>query len=147
MTSETALALAVRFRKLMEELDRSQWGTQFRGFPRGSCGAATEMFGTYLFEECDLNAKYISAVHRDNFSSYGSHAWLELGNLIIDLTCDQFSHDPLPAPYVGRDSIWHSQWAVETKAYMEVWLQINRTQMFAAWGAAYMDLLRHLHRR
>ena len=146
MTPETILELACKYRKLMDDLDRRKCGVQFSSFPRGSCGAAAEMFGTYLFERYSVNAQYVSSTHTDGFEPHGSHAWLELDDLIIDLTCDQFSHDPLPAPYVGKDRSWHSQWAVEHKTDMEVWLECNRALMFSTWGEAYKDLLEQLNR-
>ena len=87
MTPEAIKRLAVKYRNLIRESDRSQWGPQFRDFP-GACGDVSEMFGTYLFERCGVNAKYVSSVEGTGFD--GTHAWLELGDLIIDLTCDQF---------------------------------------------------------
>ena len=143
MTPEAIKRLAVKYRNLIRESDRSQWGPQFRDFP-GACGDVSEMFGTYLFERCGVNAKYVSSVEGAGFD--GTHAWLELGDLIIDLTCDQFPQDPLPAPYVGKDRAWHSRWVIDRESCMKVRLDRDRTAMFWSWGTAYMDLSEQLER-
>jgi hypothetical protein len=139
MTPEAIKRLAVKCRKLIRESDRSQWGPQFRDFP-GACGDVSEMFGTYLFERCGVNAKYVSSVEGTGFD--GTHAWLELGDLIIDLTCDQFPQDLLPAPYVEKDRAWHSRWVVDRKS------SINELSEGEDWGRswrrAYEDLLEQL---
>ena len=94
MTPDDILELALRVREVMDEL-APKWGVPFCNFPRGSCGAAAEMFGTYLFEQFGIDAKYVSAPHREGLETRGSHAWLEIDDLIIDLTYDQSLHDAL----------------------------------------------------
>jgi len=49
MTPDDILELALRVREVMDEL-APKWRVPFCNFPRGSCGTAAEMFGTYLFE-------------------------------------------------------------------------------------------------
>jgi len=46
MTPDDILELALRVREVMDEL-APKWGVPFCNFPRGSCGTAAEMFGTY----------------------------------------------------------------------------------------------------
>jgi hypothetical protein len=148
MTPAAIKELAVRFRELIDESDRSQWGASFEDFPNGSCAAVAEMFGTYLFKRCGVNAKYVSAVHRDGHHPHASHAWLELDDLIVDLTCDQDQFpEPLTTPYVEKDSAWHSQWSAERKETdMDERLESDCTRMFADWGIAYQSLLEQLDR-
>jgi len=131
---------AVKCRKLIRESDRSQWGAPFCKFPYGSCGAVAEMFGTYLCEECGVeNANLVSANHCDGLQTHGSHAWLELSDLIVDLTCDQFPEAPC-APYVGKDRTWYSQWDVEKRTSMKTLLERDHDRIWSDWGAAYNDL-------
>ena len=139
--------LAHRYRKLIDDKPDKEnaWNAQFYGFPNGFCDFVSQMFGKYLFERCGVNAKYVSGTHREGFCPYGSHAWLESGELIVDLTCDQFPHDPRPAPYIGKDPTWHSQWSLErTETRMDKLLECDGDEMGRPWDVAYQDLLEQM---
>ena len=137
---------AVRFRAIIDAADRSTWGVVFKSFPRGSCGAVSEMFGTYLLEEKSIESSIVHATHSGGFGAYGSHAWLKVSDVILDLAGDQFQHDPLPVPFVDTDRTWHDQWTIDSSTPFDRWLDINRDQMFFTWGNAYRDILRALER-
>ncbi len=137
---------AVRFRAIIDAADRSTWGVVFESFPRGSCGAVSEMFGTYLLEERNIKPSIVLATHSAGFDAYGSHAWLMVSDVILDLAGDQFQHDPLPAPFVNTDRTWHDQWSIDRSTPFEKWLDGNRVEMFFTWGNAYRDILRVLER-
>jgi|AntRauTorcE11897_2_1112592.scaffolds.fasta_scaffold06581_1 hypothetical protein len=58
-------------------------------FPDGSCGFASEMLGSFLYEH---GYKPINRVHTYcYFDRDQTHTWLEFENLIIDITADQFN--------------------------------------------------------
>ncbi len=135
---------AVAFRVTIDASDRSAWGVIFESFPRGSCGAVSEMFGTYLLEERSIKSSIVHATHTAGFDAYGSHAWLMVSDVILDLAGDQFQHDPLPAPFVDTDWTWHDQWTIDSSTPFEQWLDDNRDQMFITWGVAYRGILRAL---
>ncbi len=66
----------------------------------------------------------------------------ERDELIIDLTCDSFLHDPLPAPFVGVDRTWHDQWKVDFSSSIGDWHSANRPHFNAFFGTAYAQVLR-----
>ena len=135
---------ARRFRQIIDGADRSRWGAPFKSFPQGSCGAVSEMFAVYLFEEHAVSTRIMGATHAAKSERYGTHSWIERDELIIDLTCDSFLHDPLPAPFVGVDRTWHDQWKVDFSSSIGDWLSANRLHFNAFFGTAYAQVLRVL---
>jgi hypothetical protein len=75
----------------------------FRRFPQGSCGDAALLLGRYLRETGFGNPVYISGKRAEY-----SHGWLQLGNVIIDITADQF-FDISESVIVTTDDTWHRQ--------------------------------------
>ncbi|MCP4124426.1 MAG: hypothetical protein GY751_22005 [Bacteroidetes bacterium] len=82
-------------------------GVAFSSFPRGSCGEAAPMLGTYLIEQGLGEFQYMlgdyGSIEGGNWSS---HAWLQSGNLIVDITADQFP-DIDKKVIVQEDHEWH----------------------------------------
>lgn len=74
-----------------------------KNFPRGCCGVVSELLGEYLNTEQGMNAEYVCGV-RDG----ASHAWLEQGDLVIDITSDQF--DGRPSVFVDAKDDWYRSW-------------------------------------
>jgi hypothetical protein len=75
-------------------------------FPRNSCDHASALLGRYL-QEHGFDVVYINNGCRDGNSWKNSHAWLEIGDMIIDITADQFS-DQTERVIVTTDHTWHS---------------------------------------
>lgn len=66
----------------------------FSGFPRGCCGDTCDLLA-HFFNEYKIEATYICGTNyvEDPFESQ-SHAWLLInGELIVDITGDQFKFD------------------------------------------------------
>ena len=144
MLQPDLIKLTRRFGQEIDGADRSNWGVAFKHYPRGACSAVSGLLGTYLFEEHGFSTELIHATHKAGFEPHGFHSWLEADGLIIDLTCDQFSHDPLSAPYIGRDRSWHNQWKIDGRDDMGTWIPINRNHMSVTCGEAYKDILQRL---
>lgn len=99
-------SLARAFRSALDAADRSSWGIEFSAFPAGACGDTSLMLGEFLFERGCGSFEYISG-----FCDSGTHAWIEKGGLIVDITGDQFS-DFGQRVYVGKDRSWHSRYEI-----------------------------------
>jgi hypothetical protein len=99
---------AEEIRKVATEFRRALEGggkflpDPFGAFPEGSCGGASEVLGIYLKDELGIDCIYVSAWNYCNGAR--SHAWLEYGDLTIDITADQFGQNPV---VVERGSEWH----------------------------------------
>ena len=98
-------ALASAFRRAILSCDSRALPTRFLDFPRGTCGEATLLLAKYL-EEQGCGKFYYMLGQRDN----QSHAWLQRGDLIVDITADQFADQPAPV-VVTTNSPWHQAFA------------------------------------
>ena len=72
-------------------------------FPAGCCGITSELLGEFLNSLGIGTFDYICG-ELDG----ASHAWLECGGVIVDITSDQF--DGRPAIYIGAPDDWYDQW-------------------------------------
>lgn len=88
------------FRDTIDEIDKKSLSPQFQSFPDGSCGAASDVLGTYLdelgYEPIYRVLKYCRITEQNQ-----SHTWLEYENLLIDITADQFNDNLKIAPLFG----------------------------------------------
>ncbi|MFY0312911.1 hypothetical protein ACFMBG_23940 [Leisingera sp. D0M16] len=78
-------------------------GVQFDDYPNGSCGAASEILAEYLHASGFGVFAYV--VGRDGVRS---HAWLEQGRVIVDVTAGQFEGAPEPI-IISTDQSWHER--------------------------------------
>ena len=98
---------AIRFRSALESVPVSELPVTLQSFPRGSCGDATLLLGTYLIEEGFGSFDYVLGERGDPIGAgWTSHAWLEQDGVIVDITADQF-HDGPGEIIVCRGSKWH----------------------------------------
>lgn len=95
------------FRRAIEVCDKKLLPCTFSKFPRGSCGDATCLLAKFLEEEGFGQFDYVSG-DRGKWS----HAWLQQGTLIVDITGDQFD-DMQSLVFVATGSEWHDQFAGE----------------------------------
>lgn len=97
---------ARRFRGAIERAPRKALGISFERFPRGACGDATPLLGTYLLEQGLGPFQYVLGERAtrdpDGHPSTESHAWLEAGELLVDITADQFGDYPPVIVRYGR---------------------------------------------
>lgn len=97
-----AVAEAVRAR--LEKADLSTAHECFRYFPRGACGATCDVLATVLERRFGVRPLWVNAEIREGEVWKGSHAWLEVEGLTIDITADQFGEAPV---IVTKHSPWH----------------------------------------
>lgn len=82
-----------------------------QGFPAGACGDATPLLGYYLKTHGFGTFDYVSGIGEDEDGERTSHAWLRQGDIIVDITADQFRDK---APVIVTDaSPWHEGFEVE----------------------------------
>lgn len=82
---EALKKIIVPFRKAIE-LSKNDLGIPFTDFPMGCCGDTCLLLCHYLKSQGFNKVRYVVA---DDILGY-SHAWLEVNNVIIDITASQF---------------------------------------------------------
>jgi hypothetical protein len=92
---------AARFRAALEQGSLRLHGLQ--NFPRGSCGDASELLGQYLQDSGLGTWDYRLGFEPE---SMNSHAWVEQGQVLADITADQFPDVSDPV-VVTADRSWH----------------------------------------
>lgn len=105
LTLEELTRLSREFRAAIEGADKARLFITFENFPRGSCGDAALLLARYLSDHGAGMADYVLGARGVGNDAH-SHAWLQLGDLIIDITADQFPDQPEPV-IVATDSPWH----------------------------------------
>src|SRR5271170_3727205 len=81
--------LCISFRSAITRTDRRLLSPTFHDFPHGSCGDASLVLGRFLSERGYDIPDYVNGIR----ARY-SHAWLELGMMILDITLTQYRDDP-----------------------------------------------------
>lgn len=80
-------------------------------FPHGACGDATLLLGYYLKTLGLGTFDYVLGMGEGEDGDQYSHAWLRQGDIIVDITADQF---PAKAPVIVTDaSPWHDSFSAE----------------------------------
>lgn len=105
--------LATQFRKALENCPKEILPVGFEKFPTGSCGDACLLLGRYLRDSGLGDFDYVlgeAGAHDDD--TWHSHAWLQQGDLIVDITADQFADFDYPV-VVTTDSQWHRKYRVK----------------------------------
>ena len=98
--------VATAFRSAIVASPRNDLPT-LRDFPRGSCGDASILLGQYLFDTGHGLWVYAGGERETDLQS---HAWLERGALIVDITANQFT-DVSESVIVTCDRGWHKQFS------------------------------------
>lgn len=84
-------------------------------FPRGTCSDASLLLGVYLQREGYDEITYISGNRgKRSDGSWTSHAWLEIGNIVVDITAGQF--DEISTDWIVlHDSMWHQSFEIQLR--------------------------------
>lgn len=97
------------FRNELEQLkDLGKLPAHMQSFPSSCCGVVSEILGDYLNSQLELQVEYVCG-EKDG----GTHAWLELEGVLIDITSDQF--EGRTRVYIGANDDWYSAWAVASR--------------------------------
>ena len=126
MNIEAIVKSAASFRMAIEKVKHTL-GVSFVDFPRGSCGDATPLLGTYLINQGLGTFDYrlgTRGCHEDD--SWFSHAWLQKDNLVVDITADQFP-DITQKVIVKYDSGWHQTFDSENEHVADYRIYDQRT--------------------
>jgi hypothetical protein len=114
MNEHDLRVVAAKFRGALEIVGPASGVAGLRHFPRESCADTVLLLGAHL-----LDAGYgaFDGVGGE-FASPGdaghSHAWLEQGGLIVDITADQFP-EVSDRVIVTRDDEWHRRFHVSNR--------------------------------
>ncbi|MEE2602551.1 MAG: hypothetical protein VX595_05740 [Pseudomonadota bacterium] len=106
-------ARSVRFREAITSVPRSNfpWNSSMgiSQFPSGCCGDASQTLATYLHSELGIVCDYVHGEKGGKNNEIGSHAWLEIEGIVIDITADQFNDRGynLHNVYVGPKTDWY----------------------------------------
>lgn len=102
------IQLGRRFRTAIEHVMKTAWVPEhLRDFPHGCCGTISELLGEHL-NSLDIGEFIYVCGEKDG----GSHAWLEVYGLVVDITADQF--EGRPAVYVDAKDAWYGEWEVDS---------------------------------
>jgi hypothetical protein len=101
--------IAIKARKVFEEHHMEISGVLFNMFPRASCGPSADLIAQYLKDNGVKNVVYVYGERGS-----GSHGWLEIDDVIVDITSDQFK-DGVGAVYVSVDRTFHNNFLPHNK--------------------------------
>lgn len=120
--NETGLyILAKTFRDAIEKAQKAgdfYKDMVFCKFPAACCGDTACLLGQYLLEH-NIESQYVCGNYYGD-DRCQSHAWVRVGNIIIDITGDQFKYRPeflyynIPV-FVGRSDSMHRIFEVEER--------------------------------
>lgn len=83
----------------------------FPSFPRGWCGCVSRVLGAWLTDSFQDNEFFYICGNRS-----GSHAWIEYGEIILDITADQFDDcDDAIIVKPNKESMFHRSFEIEDK--------------------------------
>jgi hypothetical protein len=133
---------ATEFRAGIEKSEVSLLPYCMRNFPRGSCGDASLLLGTYLTEKGFGEFSYICRVCYDGSPNWNSHAWIQKENLFIDITSDQFP-EVRKKVLVLYDSKWHLKFnEPELEGVADYRIYDDRTIIMLE--VAYREIIRNI---
>lgn len=131
------LVEAARFRMAIEGIAPHLRPLGMQLFPHGACGDASLLFGAYLVDRGIAEFMYVCGERGSKADdSWTTHAWLQRGSLIVDLTADQFPDAPTGV-IVAEPSLWHRQFAT----------QPSQCSDFRQWRGYGAELLRPMYAR
>lgn len=103
---------AQRVRTAIAAVPPAQRTHGLRAFPAGACGDASLLLGAHLADHGIKGFEYVCGERGDKrHDTWTSHAWLQRGTCIIDITADQFDDAPA-AVIVAQPSPWHASFRV-----------------------------------
>jgi hypothetical protein len=102
------------FRHALEACHHDLDAMIFGSFPHGCCGAVSELLSVFLQAREHGTFTYVCGHRFDPNLGFSSHAWLEQGGYIVDITQDQFDGRG-EQTFVTVDRSWHDSHFPEQK--------------------------------
>jgi len=137
---EDITRIAKTLRARIDEMDKRTFPQFLNAFPRGCCEVTSFILADILAKE-GHNGFELKSYPYHNGSKFPSHAWLQSGDLIVDITADQ-TPICLEPVIVSRNSDWHiSREGVETKSWRDEWQACD--VIYQQIIAQFYDLIRN----
>ncbi|WP_322978803.1 hypothetical protein [Pseudomonas sp. C11] len=114
MVRDHLFEIATKFRKAIESLPFDKKLDGLKEFPIGACGDTAFLLGAYLNDLGIEGFHYVCGTkgsHANN--TWLTHAWLQKGDLVIDITADQFT-DITTAIVIAERSTWHATFRTDS---------------------------------
>lgn len=128
------------FREAIGHTSREKLPVTLQEFPHGACGDATLLLGYYLKTLGFGTFDYVLGMGEDEDGGQYSHAWLRQGDIIVDITADQFR---AKAPVIVTDaSPWHEGFS--TQVLHEADFHVYDSYTVATLSAAYGTIMETL---
>lgn len=106
-------AISLRVRSAIESIPPTERPPELANFPHGSCGSSSLLLGAVLADSGHTDFRYVCGERpSQDGTRIVSHAWLTDGELIVDITADQFCDAP-EAVIVATASLWHNSFEIE----------------------------------
>lgn len=106
-------AISLRVRLAIESVPPCVRPPELDNFPHGACGSSSLLLGAILVDNGYMQFRYVCGERPSQDGTRTvSHAWLTDGELIVDITADQFCDAP-EAVIVTSMSSWHKSFEVE----------------------------------
>ncbi|MBS3906642.1 MAG: hypothetical protein KGZ49_06360 [Syntrophaceae bacterium] len=107
MTDEDRIReLAERFREAIQKCDRTELPLSLADYPTGSCSDASMLLGTY-FKDNGIDGFILIKGKRGEGNSLETHYWLEKGDMLVDITADQFQDINEKIVITETSSAWY----------------------------------------
>jgi hypothetical protein len=136
-------ALAAGLRAAIAALPVADRPYGLAGFPVGSCGDACLLLGA-LFADAGIEGfLYVCGERGTQIDrTWTSHAWLQRGDLIVDITADQFADAPRGI-IVEEHSAWHAQFECEEPVDSDFrhWTGIGTYHLYGLYARVAKPLL------
>lgn len=118
--TDDIIRIATSLRAKIDRLDKRTFPQYFTDFPRGCCEATSFILGEMLQNEGHTGFQLKCARYFVD-GKFHSHAWLQRGDLVVDITADQAPIISEPV-IVSTSSLWHnSQEDTELKSWQSAW--------------------------
>jgi hypothetical protein len=135
--------IAEAVRAAIEQLDVKYLPITMQSFPYGACGDAALLLGTY-YKEIGLGSFNYVLGMRGEYEAVHSHAWLKQGNVLVDITADQFP-EVRQKVIVTEHSAWHSTFEIEYEHEADFFNYDARTAVML--GGVYSSMKKGLPHR
>ncbi|MBT2541649.1 hypothetical protein J7E99_13260 [Streptomyces sp. ISL-44] len=118
MTLNEAGQLREEAHRLRRALDEALAAGEFAdhpvlvSFPSGTCGLISEFVCQYLRDRGLGSWEYVPGErHSPSTGEWqGTHGWARQGQVVIDLTADQFDGEGRPPVWAGESDDWYRSW-------------------------------------
>jgi hypothetical protein len=109
--------IATLMRTIVEEVSSSIWHPNGR-FPGGWCDDCSRVLGILLREQGEDGFRRVTGRRGEHLEK--SHVWLQRGDVIVDITADQFLGEDTTPVMVTTDHDWHDGWEQSSEELEEI---------------------------